>query len=74
MGEEGSLEWSLGRGMDTDKVEGNNEKEVEEKLVEEIEWPCGVCGSNVMDDGIERVDRKKWCHMEECTEVLTPIE
>ena len=33
--------------MDTDRVEGANEKDqekVEEKLAEEMEWPCGICG------------------------------
>ena len=68
-----------GSGTDTDRVEGANEKdteghpkEVKEKLAEEMEWPCGVCGSNVTDDGIKCVDCKKWCHMGECAEVLTP--
>ena len=81
MGEEG-MEWNkTGSRTKTDRVEGENEKdkeghpkEVEEKLAEEMEWPCGVCGKNVTEDGIECVDCKKWCHVEECAEILTPSE
>ena len=64
-----------GSETDTDRVEGANEKdsvEVEEKLVEEIEWPCAICGKNVPDDGIKCAECEKWCHIEGCTDVVSP--
>ena len=47
-----------GSDMDTDRVECANEKDqekVEEKLAEEMEWPCSVCGENI----IELVQKEK---------------
>ena len=52
-----------------DNVESPND--IEE--AEEIEWPCGVCGMSVSDDGLECVGCKKWYHGD-CSEVLNPIE
>ena len=61
--------------MDTDRVESANEKDqekVEEKLAEEMEWPCGgICGENVTEDGIECVVCEKWYHVD-CTDVVSP--
>ena len=70
-----------GSETDTDRLEGANEKDseeveekLEEKLAEEMEWPCGICGKNVTEDGIKCVDCKKWCHVEGCTEIISPNE
>ena len=60
--------------MDTDRIECANEKDqekVEVKLAEEMEWPCGVCGENVIEDGIECGKCKKWYHVD-CTDVVSP--
>ena len=61
--------------MDTDRVESANEKEqekIEEKLAEEVEWPCGgIGGENVTEDGIECVVCEKWYHVD-CTDVVSP--
>ena len=46
-------------------------KDIEES--EEIEWPCGACGLNVSDDGLECVGCKRWYHGD-CSDVLNPIE
>ena len=81
MGKEGSLEWSIGSGTDTDRAEGANEKdteghpkEMDEKLEEEMKWPCGVCEENVTADGLECVVCNKWYHVGECTEIISPNE
>ena len=63
-----------GSDIDTDRIECANEKDqekVEVKLDEEMEWPCGVCGKDVMEDGIECGRCKKWYHVD-CTDVISP--
>ena len=82
MQEGGSHEWSVGSGNGTDWEEGGKEKDternqgtrdVEEVVTAEIEWPCGVCESNVSDDGLKCVECEKWCHVD-CSDVVIPAE
>ena len=37
-----------------------------------MEWPCGICGKNVIEDGIKCVECEKWCHVEGYTDVVSP--
>ena len=81
--EGGSEEWGVGSGDDADREEGDIDKEAEghqspkdidEEVTEEIKWPCSVCGSNVLEDGLKCVDPagcKMWCHAD-CSDVLDP--
>ena len=83
MQEGGSEERGVGSGDNADREEGDIDKEpeghqspkdIDEEVTEEIKWPCSVCGSNVLEDGLECVDPagcKMWCHAD-CSDVLDP--
>ena len=79
MQEGGREEWSdwsgdvRDREGDKNKKSEGHESPKDIEVVEEIEWPCGVCGLNVSDDGLECVGCEKWYHGD-CSEVLNPIE
>ena len=81
MEEEAIEQIQTGSGTDTDRVEGANEKdteghpkEVDEKIEEEIKWPCGVCEESVSVDGLECVACKKWYHFGDCTDNISSNE
>ena len=66
MEEEAIEQIQTGSGTDTDRVEGANEKdteghpkEVDEKIEEDMKWPCGVCEESVSVYGLECVVCKK---------------
>ena len=52
-------------------IEGGNSKE---KVEEEKKWPCGVCGEEVTNDGIECVVCNGWYCVGECTDTITSSE
>ena len=81
MVEEATEQIQTGSGMDTDRVEGANEKdteghpkEVDEKIEEEMKWPCGVCEESVTEDGLKYVACNKWYHFGECSDDILPDE
>ena len=51
--------------------EGGNSKE---KVEEEKKWPCGVCGEEVTNDGIECVVCNGWYCVGECTETVSATD
>ena len=83
MQEGGSEEWGVGSGDEADREEGDIDKEpeghqspkdIDEEVTEEIKWPCSVCGSNVLEDGLECVGPagcNMWCHAD-CSDVIDP--
>ena len=85
MQEGGSEERGVGSGDNADREEGDIDKEpeghqspkdIDEEVTEEIKWPCSVCGSNVLEDGLECVAPagcKMWCHAD-CSDVINPRE
>ena len=82
MQEGGSHEWGVGSGNGTDWEEGGKEKDtegnqctkdVEKVVIEETEWPCSMCSSNVLEDGLKCVECEKWCHVD-CSDVVKPTE
>ena len=47
---------------------------IDDKLEEDLKWPCGVCGDEVTVDGVKCGSCNKWYHVDECTEIISPNE
>ena len=49
---------------------------IDDKIEEDLKWPCGACGEDVTVDGVQCGFCKKWYHVDECTEseVISPNE
>ena len=47
---------------------------IDDKLEEDLKWPCGVCGDEVTVDGVKCGSCNKWYHVDECTEIISPKE
>ena len=66
-------EGEAGERLNEKDTEGHP-KVIDGKLEEDLEWPCGVCGDNVTVDGVKCVVCNKWCHVDGCTEIMSPNE
>ena len=66
-------EGEAGERLNEKDTEGHP-KVIDEKIVEEIKWPCGVCEESVSVDGLECVACKNWYHFGDCTDNISPNE